>query len=95
MDQITIEVEFYCPVPGKGNLPVLQAAETITASTESEVFRKIHMRNSVLQYVNNAYWRIKDESIRKKYFDWTSFVYHDLKYPFEQEGLFIYLDKTN
>lgn len=92
---VTIEVEFYCPVPGKGNLPVLQAEEKITASNESEVFRKIHMRNAVLQYVNNAYWRIKDEYIRKKYFDWTAFVFHDFQYPFEQEGLFIYLDKTN
>jgi len=71
---VTIEVEFYCPVPGEGNLPVLQAEEKITASNESEVFEKIRMRNSVLQYVNNAYWRVKDESLRKRYFDWTCFI---------------------
>lgn len=92
--KVNIEVQFYCPVPGEGNLPVLQAEETISASNESEVFEKLHTRNSVLQYVNNAYWRIKDEEIRKRYFNWTAFVLNSVQYPEIEEGMIAYFENN-
>lgn len=68
------EVEFFCPEPDDRNLPVLQAEDIIEASNETEAFEKVFLRNSVLEYCHNAYWRFKDIPTRQRYFNWTAFL---------------------